>query len=376
MRRLFVLSWALLLPLLINAQDVVISEVLYNPSSGNERVKLTNTTGASVNVTNWWFCARISYRQLSSATVTVVNGSLNIPAAGSVTLEFTTPYLNNISSDLGLYTNSSFGSCGSMVDFVQWGGSFDFPAGRENVAVEACLWEDETFAPTAAAGEALFFDGANSGGSCSNCGNNGATVMTLVADLFNDQTTLPVQLVRFEVRRTSNMHLLEWSTSEERNTLGFTIERSPDARHFAEIATVPAAGNSDGIRHYRYEERALAWNNTYYRLRFDDQDGSSGYSPLRMVAGESGSSLVTVELLRNPARSGQIDLRVDNARPGIALSIGLMDATGRPVRVTELLPDLGSSTACLDVGALPPGWYVVAIQTPNESLPAIPVILQ
>ena len=95
-----------------------------------------------------------------------------------------------------------------------------------------------------------------------------------------------------------------------------------------------------------------------------------------MVAGGPNESLLSVDLLRNPVRDGQIDLRIDNAHPGIALSIRLLDGTGRPVQVMELLPDLGRSTACLDVGALPPGWYVVAIQTPNESLPAIPVILQ
>ncbi|MDX1409025.1 MAG: hypothetical protein R3330_12845, partial [Saprospiraceae bacterium] len=225
-------------------------------------------------------------------------------------------------------------------------------------------------------GEALFFDGSNTGGSCSNCGNNGAAVMTLVADLFNDQTTLPVQLISFEARRKSGVNVLKWSTARELNSRSFDIERSQDARHFTEIGSVPAAGNAQETRHYEFVDQTTIAQNLYYRLRYTDLDGFSGYSPLRMVPGDAASQHVVLRLFRNPARDGQIDLIIDNDQPGITLSIRLLDGNGRPVQEIELLPDLGRSSACLDANALPPGWYVVAVHTTEGPLSSIPVILQ
>lgn len=369
--RIFIVGVFLSSIFISHAQDVVISEVLYNPASGNERVKLTNTTAGTINVTNWWFCAKISYRQLSSATVSVISGLLNMPGGSSVVLEFSTPYLDNTASDLGLYTNSSFSSCGSMVDFVQWGGSFDFPAGRENVAVEACLWEDEQFAATASAGDALMFDGSNTGGSCSNCGNNGATVLTTLADLSNAPTTLPVELVRFKVRQMRRSNLIVWTTAQETGVKEFQIQRSNDGMHFSAIGTRMPAGNAHQVRDYQFEDSDVQYPRLYYRLRTVDNDGSWAFSPIGLVQRTTEGTITLGQV--GSDRTG-VHLQVTSSLPQTALQVELIAPNGRTEHSTTF--DITAGAHLLHIKPEHPiGWHVLVVRQAGRIIGSAPVVL-
>lgn len=100
--------------------------------------------GSQQDITDYWFCVQLSYGRVGLMTVT--EGDLDLSNGEEVTV--TSSVNLAASSDLGLFNSNSFSSSTAMQDFLQWGGSFDFPSGRENVAVDKGIWEDEQFITT------------------------------------------------------------------------------------------------------------------------------------------------------------------------------------------------------------------------------------
>ncbi len=98
---------------------------------------------------------------------------------------------------------------------------------------------------------------------------------------------LPVTWVHFIAQLNNNGGVLEWSTSSERNSSHFEIERSFDGIEWKNVGIVNGAGNKYSTSNYYYED----FFNTddvkfvYYRIRQVDFDGRYEYTPMR-VAGK------------------------------------------------------------------------------------------
>jgi len=113
-------------------------------------------------------------------------------------------------------------------------------------------------------------------------------------------TSLPVNLVSFTGTNRDGVNLLQWSTASEQNSSRFEVQRSENSNDFNTIATVAAAGNSDKLVSYQYEDRELAnVGKYYYRLKMVDKDGTTKYSGVIFIKNGS-STLATV--YPNPAR--------------------------------------------------------------------------
>lgn len=144
--KLRIKSLPLLLTILLFSiqAEAQIRLVEVDPATNN--VKIHNYGASTVDLTNYWFCSQIVYGRLG--LMTVVSGSLNLAPSQDVVV--TSSVNLDVAADLGLYSSSSFGSTTAMTDFTQWGGSFPFPAGRENVAVAKGIWTTGTFVNVAA----------------------------------------------------------------------------------------------------------------------------------------------------------------------------------------------------------------------------------
>ena len=146
----------LLIPATLVSQ-VKINEVLYNPSTGGDMVELKNFGSSAVDVSGWWFCSKQSYNPISG--MTVESGNINIPPDGFLVLsgrDFVDP------ADLGLYiNNNSFADENNMSDFVQWGGAQT--PNRETEAARKGIWTAGEFAPSAASGSSIEYDGVGIG---------------------------------------------------------------------------------------------------------------------------------------------------------------------------------------------------------------------
>jgi len=113
-------------------------------------------------------------------------------------------------------------------------------------------------------------------------------------------SALPVNLVNFTGTKKDGANLLAWSTASEQNSSRFEVQRSENGSDFSTVGTVAAAGNSDKVINYQYEDRPLSNASIYYyRLKMVDKDGSTKYSNVVIIK-NSTSALSTV--YPNPAR--------------------------------------------------------------------------
>jgi hypothetical protein len=113
-------------------------------------------------------------------------------------------------------------------------------------------------------------------------------------------SALPVNLFNFTGTKKDGANLLAWSTASEQNSSRFEVQRGENGTDFSTVGTVAAAGNSDKVINYQYEDRPLSNASIYYyRLKMVDKDGSTKYSNVVIIK-NSTSALSTV--FPNPAR--------------------------------------------------------------------------
>ncbi|MBK6550231.1 MAG: hypothetical protein IPH60_13625 [Flavobacteriales bacterium] len=112
-------------------------------------------------------------------------------------------------------------------------------------------------------------------------------------------STLPIELLDFEVHNDGTAVLLEWSTATERNNDFFTVERSPDLGSWTTVLTTPGAGTSAMVHHYRAHDADPVTGTMYYRLRQTDLDGTSALSKVVSIERRSASNALHATLLEN-----------------------------------------------------------------------------
>ncbi|MBX3049980.1 MAG: lamin tail domain-containing protein [Caldilineaceae bacterium] len=146
-------------------EDIVINEVHYRGvGSADDWIEIRNTGSQTIDVGNWWFCARFDYGQVG--LLPIINGDDYILTPGEILVVRPWTDLDDNASDLGLYIDSNFFSATSMVDFVQWGSGAAI--GRGSVAVAKGIWRELSpgqydFVPRSADGQTLAWRGINSG---------------------------------------------------------------------------------------------------------------------------------------------------------------------------------------------------------------------
>ncbi|MDP4247870.1 MAG: S8 family peptidase [Bacteroidota bacterium] len=164
----------------------------------------------------------------------------------------------------------------------------------------------------------------------------------------------PLALLSFTATKNGNSALLAWSTTGEKNSKRYVIEKSRDANSFAAIDSVPANGtDSNIVDHYQYTDTHL-WNGiNYYRLRMVTNNGPVLYSPVRSVTDTLANSGPGV--YPNPVVGGILYVGTSvNCQ-----SIRLMDASGRTIRNQSAFGLLNT----VFVPGLATGIYFVDVRT-------------
>lgn len=183
--------------------------------------------------------------------------------------------------------------------------------------------------------------------------------------LGNRLNPLPVELTRFEARRAGPDAELSWTTASEKNSRGFEVQVSADDQQFRALHFVPsAAGNSRSPRSYAYLDREAGKGGArYYRLRQVDQDGTAGFSPVRVLHFEGAATLpARLSAVPNPFSSSQpLTLWVQSPLAAEA-PLTITDVAGRLVRSQVLhLPAGASQVALPGLAELPAGVYLVQL---------------
>jgi hypothetical protein len=167
---------------------------------------------------------------------------------------------------------------------------------------------------------------------------------------------LPVTLIGFEAKRISPVLVgLDWETTMEENSKGFSVERELDsAGSFSTVGWAPSkapGGNSSSQIAYSYTDPNSYSGVSYYRLRQEDLNGHWVYSDVKAVGGIGNG--VTVSLFPNPGH-GQFTLRVAGTSGSFVVLV--TDVTGQVVRRME-----AAGSTDVPVQGLRPGVYFVQI---------------
>ncbi len=150
---------------------------------------------------------------------------------------------------------------------------------------------------------------------------------------------LPVTLVSFRGKPTSEGIALHWATATEQDNDRFEIERSSNGKDFEYVASMKGSGNSSSTLKYDFVDKAPLNGANYYRLKQVDFDGKHEYS--KVINVKYGSSLegFAISMSPNPCPDGSCSLRLkgtDNTNP---ITVELRDLTGRLVYSKELAKD-------------------------------------
>ena len=118
----------------------------------------------------------------------------------------------------------------------------------------------------------------------------------------NVSNPLPVEMLYFNVEALTASIDLSWATASELNADAFEIQRSTNAIDFETIGSVKAAGNSNTLLTYRFNDKNVVANQDYYyRLKQVDFDGKFDYSAIRM-ARLSNNSAISINVFPNPTK--------------------------------------------------------------------------
>ena len=114
-------------------------------------------------------------------------------------------------------------------------------------------------------------------------------------------TVLPIELISISARAINNEFIqVSWSTATERNTNKFEILRSTDAIQFTKVGEVAAAGNSNNIRQYKYDDFDVAPGIVYY-YRIKEIDNDNRHQLTNIVHAKiNGASFEVVSIHPNP----------------------------------------------------------------------------
>jgi hypothetical protein len=188
---------------------------------------------------------------------------------------------------------------------------------------------------------------------------NGFHSITVVTDGFSDWTSsdednvLPVSFTSFRGKAQDGGNQLSWTTAQETNNAGFTVERSQDGRTFEPVAFVKGAGTTANAQQYTYFDQF--GRTAYYRLTQRDFDGKTALSDIIYVNRAAKTNDLT--LYPNPATkfvrlSGQ----------DIQAQVEVLGTDGRTLISTSV-----QAGETIDLSKLPAGIYQYRITTDGGS---------
>ncbi|MBK9335727.1 MAG: carboxypeptidase regulatory-like domain-containing protein [Lewinellaceae bacterium] len=176
---------------------------------------------------------------------------------------------------------------------------------------------------------------------------------------------LPVELVRFEVRRDQRDALLSWETATETNNVGFEIQQSRNnGHHWSPVGFLPARGDGTSPAFYTFRVPDPGPGAHLFRLRQTDRDGTATFSPWRSLTIPSEKSEVL--LWPNPT-ADRCRLRIRTPNP-VTVQIDVLTADLRATGISLRLDVIEETIVPLDLGNLPAGNYRAVVSAGQERI--------
>ena len=172
---------------------------------------------------------------------------------------------------------------------------------------------------------------------------------------------LPIELISFTAEASGPNALLQWITATEIQSDHFTVERSTDLSHWSEVGSIHAAGTSQVSHSYSMLDPSPPFGMCYYRLNEVDLDGTSSYSEIEAVWFDAPR----YAMLWPQPNDGHFTLYANSSD-----TPRIFDAMGREVPII-VRPGTLDNTIDVELVNRVPGWYVVRMEHPSNTVPLI-----
>ncbi len=347
-----------------------------------ESIDLTNTgfdkafqpqvsynNGRTSSAADWWMEFQVSFVKAGTSTATIVN-SFNVT---SVDNDGDGSKLNEYVSMYGLqsYTleNNTKITVTSLLDLVL---SVLTPGKKFNGAITDYPGIDTTV--TSIMTTALYKNTnsftVRTGAHTTGASSEASRMYSLYFKSFSyqaPQSSLPVTLIDWNAIYNINTVSLKWTTTVEVNSSHFIVERSTDGVDYTDAAMIFAAGNSEVLTNYSYNDKIPAGSNgvLYYRLRSVDMDGKSKVSSVLVVRiGAAAANNVKIITYPNPVIS-ELRITVPQNWQDKAVTYQLMNTNGQTIKM--LSTGHAGQTTTMSMAQVPSGIYLMKVTCGNET---------
>ena len=237
-------------------------------------------------------------------------------------------------------------------------------AGNPNVAVSVFWIEADAVWVIAFDGQPYFMNSCVTEGPVSTtnltCPWTAVTDMTcdgLEALSVTGSAVLAVRYANFIAKESGGKVELQWSTSQETNNKGFSIERATDGINWMVIGSLRGAGSSTIETSYRFIDHIPAEGKNFYRLVQEDLDGVRSYS--KVVSINMANSQPFSYWVRNNPGKGIFQL---STRSTTKVDLSVIDLTGKIL----IQRSVNNGLHQLDLSNYAPGLYLLQMKLNNQ----------
>jgi hypothetical protein len=303
-----------------------------NPSAGYTGASGGNNAGASVNTggfsaSSTYFQTTLAPTATTSAVLTGISfGSFATTSTGPLAITVRTS-LDNFATDQATFT---------LLANSTW-----------------TFFTSNTLNAAASAGTAVTIRiyGFNGNGSA---GTNNWRIDDLT---LNPTSTLPLSLTAFAASFDGTASQLKWTSANEINLKGFSVEKSLNGIDFSEIAFVRGQ-NSIQQNSYSFNDADVKTGVNYYRLKIINNDGSVKYSNTIVISNKQ--SLQTT-VFPNPVIS---NITINHAKAFTGAVLRVFTVDGKLVRTTPV--QIGAVQTTLSASQLLKGNYLLIYENNGE----------
>ncbi len=179
-----------------------------------------------------------------------------------------------------------------------------------------------------------------------------------------DDFPLATHMLDFKASLQDKKVNLNWTATEDINSLSYVVERSSDNTNWNSVATVEAHA-SNGTYQYLATDNNPLKGFSYYRLRIVESSGRLRFSSVKTIV--NNDYVLHMIVSPNPARE-KINLAVEVAHAGNAtITIVSMGGSALLSKTQRLDAGLNTIPVQLPVG-INSGTYIVSISTGNETV--------
>ncbi len=175
---------------------------------------------------------------------------------------------------------------------------------------------------------------------------NGLNIYEWMLQYQRNLTVLPVSGLELNAVLAGNKQVnLNWTTTSEINSQGFSVLRSNDGNTFNSIGFVASTGTNGGGATYSFTDNAPLQGKNCYRLEVKDNDGQKSFSDIKIVEPKANISLSfypnpaqNVLNIQSPYLYKNAQLRISNAAGQNVLQQSLNGTGNFAVKVSALTP--------------------------------------